>query len=76
MTLKTKDGREVEPTHTEGEYSEGAFIVEARFCDNNEPVDDETLDELNERYSEDIYEAWTMDQVCRAEARADAAQDR
>lgn len=73
MTLRTKDGREVEITHIEAEYGEGVYHIEGECLDGSE-LSDSDIDYLLDTYGDDLYQDWYERRIDMAEYAMD--QDR
>lgn len=68
--------REIEITEVQGEGGEGAYAVAGNYIDTGAELTDTELDAVTESYQERLYEDFYQNQVARAEAWADAREDR
>lgn len=67
MTVKNKEGREIEITEMEGEFNEGVYCVQGYYIDTGEEITEQDLDYITDSYQSDLYDHWYQDRVCQAE---------
>ena len=75
MLVQDSKGREVEIS-VYGRYDDDIQIDEAVYVDGDEEVPEEEIEYISETYADEIYQEWTENQACAAEAYYDSLQDR
>lgn len=73
MSTYTLNNRPIEVLEVDGEVSEGAYAVDAIWTDVEESshLTDKELDQLNDKYAQELYDDWYQNQVSAAEDRYD-----
>ena len=74
MLAKTEACREVELQNFTGASDDVQF--EAYYVDDGEPISDDDMQYISERYAAEIDEEWHDRQIARAEFYAELAEDR
>ncbi len=75
IKAKDKNGREIEFS-VYGRHGDDIQIDEIYYVDGEDEVSEATVNWIQERYAEEIYEAWYMNMVDAAEYYMDAEYDR
>ncbi len=66
MQVTLKNGRDAYINSVGGD-SDDLYAEEAAYVDNDEPVTDDDMDEINENHYDALYEIWLDKQISAAE---------
>ena len=66
MIVKDQSGREIEIS-VSGRYDDDIQIEEASYVDSDEEVSEETIEFIQDKFADKIYEEWYENKACESE---------